>query len=144
MEQLQRGIVKFVNDEASSTTNKRIHYLPHHALLREDKATLKVRIVNDASEKSNGPSEKSNGPSLHDFLHIGPSFGQYIFDILLRFRVHSVALTGDIEKAFLMIKVDEKDCNVINGYTVVVSNQLKSLLSGSYMLSLESTAAHFF
>ena len=105
-EQLQSGIVELVNDEALSTTNKRIHYLPHNAVVREDKATSKVRIVYDASAKS-------AGLSLNDCLHTSPSFGLYIFDILLRFRVHSVALAGDIEKAFLMIEVDEKDRDVL-------------------------------
>ena len=101
-EQLQRGIVEVVNDEASSMTDKRIHYLPHHPVVREDKATSKVRVVYDALSRL-------TGPSLNDCLHTGPSFGQHIFDILLRFHVHSVALAGDIEKAFLMIEVDERD-----------------------------------
>ena len=105
-EQLQRGIVEVVNDEASSTTDKRIHYLPHHPVVREDKATSKVRVVYDASSRS-------TGPSLNDCLHTGPSFGQHIFDILLRFRVHSVVLAGDIEKAFLVIEVDERDRDVL-------------------------------
>ncbi len=34
-------------------------------------------------------------------------------DILLRFRVHKVALAADIEKAFLMVSVAEKDRNVL-------------------------------
>ena len=45
------------------------------------------------------------GSSLNDCLHIGPSLNPYLFDILLRFRVHEVALTADIEKAFLNIKI---------------------------------------
>ena len=105
-EQMQRGIVELVKDEASSMTDKRIHYLPHHPVVREDKATSKVRVVYDASSRS-------TGPSLNDCLHAGPSFEQHIFDILLRFRVHRVALAGDIEKAFLMIEVDERDRDVL-------------------------------
>ena len=38
-----------------------------------------------------------------------PTFGQTILDILIRFRVHNVALVADINKAFLMISIDEKD-----------------------------------
>ena len=98
--------MELVNEEDSNTTTKRIHYLPHHAVVREDKATSKVRIVYDASARS-------TGPSLNDYLHTGPSFGQHIFDILVRFRIHSVALAGDIEKAFLMINVDERDHDVL-------------------------------
>ena len=136
-EQMQRGIVELVKDEASSMTDKRIHYLPHHPVVREDKATSKVRVVYDASSRSTGHN--------NDCLHTGPSFGQHIFDILLRFRVHRVALAGDIEKAFLMIEVDEKDRDVLRfcGYAAVALNQLKLLCSGSLVLSLELTAAHF-
>ena len=69
--------MELVNEEDSSTTTKRIHYLPHHAVVREDKPISKVHIVYDASAKS-------TGPLLNDCLHTGTSFGQCIFDILLR------------------------------------------------------------
>ena len=32
-----------------------------------------------------------------------------LFDILLRFRTYPVALTGDIERAFLMARITEED-----------------------------------
>ena len=60
-----------------------------------------MRIVYNASTQS-------NGPSLNDCLYAGPSFGQSILDILLRFRVHT-----DIEKGFLMISVAEEDRDVL-------------------------------
>ena len=78
------------------------HYLPHHAVIKEDKQTSKLRIVYDASARS-------NGPSLNDCLYAGPTFGQNIMDILLRFRIHRVAVISDIEKAFLMVSVSEED-----------------------------------
>ena len=59
-----------------------------------------MRIVYDASAQS-------NGPSLNDCLYTGPSFGQSILDILLRFCVHT-----DIEKEFLMISVAEEDKDI--------------------------------
>ena len=46
------------------------------------------------------------GPSLNDCLHVGPSLNPFLLDILLRFRVHEVAVTVDIEKAFLNIEID--------------------------------------
>ena len=66
----------------------------------------KLRIVYDASTQS-------NGPSLNDCLYVGPSFGQSILDILFRFHVHTIALAGDIEKAFLIISVAEEDRDVL-------------------------------
>ena len=106
-EQVQLGIVQPVETDSDEITVKgRIHYLPHHAVVRHDKDTTKVRVVYDASAKS-------HGPSLNDCLHVGPKFNQRIFDILLRFRAQKIALVADIEKAFLMIAVNEEDRDVL-------------------------------
>ena len=103
--QVQQRIVQPVEDsEATETEN--VHYLPHHAVVRQDKETTKLRIVYDASAKS-------TGPSLNDCLHTGPKFDQRILDILLRFRTHRVALIADIEKAFLNVSMSEKDRDVL-------------------------------
>ena len=80
----------------------RIHYLPHHAVIRQEKETTKVRIVYDASARA-------QGPSLNDCLHTGPKFNQNILEIFLRFRSFPVAWTADIEKAFLMIAMSPDD-----------------------------------
>ena len=100
-EQLAMGIIVPVDDTAESSS-AHIHYLPHHAVLRHDKSTTKLRIVYDASAKT-------NGPSLNNCLHVGPSLHQKIFNILLRFRMWPIAIIADIEKAFLMIQVSEAD-----------------------------------
>ena len=63
----------------------------------QDKTTSKLRIVYDTSAKMKGL--------------MGSSFGQSIFDVPLRFSFHQIALAGDIEKAFLMVLVQEKDCD---------------------------------
>ena len=55
------------------------------------------------------PQGAMGGPSLNDCLYAGPTFGQNIMDILLRFRIHRVAVIADIEKAFLMVSVSEED-----------------------------------
>ena len=93
-DQISQGIVQTA--KASIEGEQKLHYLPHHAVVRRDKNTTKVRIVYDASARS-------TGPSLNDCLYTGPKFNQKILDILLRFRTHKVPLTADIEKAFLMI-----------------------------------------
>ena len=72
-EQLEKGIVEVVDNPWNSTSEK-VHYIPHHAVFRNDKQTTKLRIVYDASFKT-------NGPSLNDCLYAGPAFGQSIFDI---------------------------------------------------------------
>ena len=54
-----------------------------------------------------------NIPELNDCLLVGPKFNQKIIDISMRFRSYQIALTADIEKAFLMISVEEEDRDVL-------------------------------
>ena len=98
-------MVEVVQEPAKYVSGK-LHYLPHHGVVQNDKQTTKLRVVFDASAKC-------DGPSLNDCLHVGPNFGQNILEILLRFRLHRVALVGDVEKAFLMISVAECDRDVL-------------------------------
>ena len=100
-EQIEKGIVE---DAPTMGDNSAcLHYLPHHAVIHSDKDTTKLRVVYDASAKPDGK------PSLNDCLLVGPKFNQKILDILMRFRSFRIALTADIEKAFLMISVEERD-----------------------------------
>ena len=101
-EQEQRGFIEKVNgdDEAAN-----IHYLPHHPV-KKDSLTTPIRIVYDCSCRG------SNGvASLNDCLSVGPPFLNNLCAILLRFRVHAFALSTDIEKAFLHIKLHPSDRN---------------------------------
>ncbi|XP_019850167.1 PREDICTED: uncharacterized protein LOC100632574 [Amphimedon queenslandica] len=84
----------------------RVHYLPHHAVIRKDKETTKLRVVYDASAKQ-------HGPSLNDCLLPGPKLQQEIFNVLITFRAHKVAFAADIEKAFLNIAVAPQDRDVL-------------------------------
>ena len=103
-DQLSKGIVEKVNH--STDIPGKTHYLPHHAVIRRDKETTKVRVVYDASART-------NGPSLNNCLYTGPKFNQKILEILLRFRSYPIAWIADIEKAFLMISVAPRDRDVL-------------------------------
>ena len=92
MEQLENGIIEEVDPRIVDGQH----------VVRYDKDTTKLRVVYDASARS-------DGMSLNDCLHVGPKFNQKIFDILVRFIPYGVALTGDIEKAFLMLSVAQGD-----------------------------------
>ena len=59
-DQFTKGIVEAVDD--SDGKPELHHYLPHHAVIRQDRETTKLRVVYDASAHS-------NGPSLNDCLH---------------------------------------------------------------------------
>eukprot|EP00794_Sanderia_malayensis_P017243 gene17243-biopygen14837 len=103
-QQVHDGIIEQVSELEPAG---KVHYLPHRAVVREDAETTRVRIVYDASCK-----DRKIGVSLNDCLHVGPALTPLIFDVLLRFRCHPVALVGDIEKAFLNIDIhpQDRDC----------------------------------
>ena len=77
-------------------------YIPYQPVSRDDNKTAKIHIVFDASARD-------IRPSLNDCLYKKPHLTPLLYDILLRFRSHVVALTSDIEKAFLRIIVNEND-----------------------------------
>ena len=104
-DQLEKGIVEEIPQEKEPPVGK-VHYLPHHAVVRHDKETTKVRVVYDASAPA-------NGVSLNSCLHAGPSLLPNLMDILVRFRLHRVGVIADIEKAFLMISVNSQDRDVL-------------------------------
>ena len=106
-DQLQSGIIEQV-DCAKRPDVGRVHYLPHHGVVRRDALTTKLRVVFDASSK---PS--SDSPSLNECLYSGPALTPTIFNVLLRFREKRIALVGDIEKAFLNVGVAEEDRDVL-------------------------------
>ena len=103
-EQLSEGIIEPVPADSDGPVIGRGHYIPHREVIREDKNTTKLRVVYDASARV-----KEDSPSLNDCLYAGPPLSPLIYDILLRFSSHKIALTADIEKAFLNVSVNETD-----------------------------------
>jgi len=67
-------------------------YLPHHGVLRQSSLTTKLRVVFDGSVKT------TSGISLNDTLMIGAKLQDNIVDIILRFRLHAIAITADLKK----------------------------------------------
>lgn len=63
---------------ASELENPKAVYLPHNAVVREDKETTKVRIDFDMSNKGD------NNVYLNDDLLIGPKLQQDLRHILMR------------------------------------------------------------
>ncbi|XP_064635797.1 uncharacterized protein LOC135492979 [Lineus longissimus] len=70
---------------------------------KTDSPTTPIRIVYDASCRAAGRS------SLNDCLEPGPNLLNDLGRILLRFRIHPVGLSSDIQKAFLHVKLAEAD-----------------------------------
>ena len=106
-EQLSKGIVERVAAEKENEKED-VHYLPHHAVIRRDRETTKLRIVYDGSAK---PPERTH--SLNDCLETGTNYTPQLFDTLAYFRWHKIGLTADIEKAFLMVGINETDKDML-------------------------------
>ena len=83
---------------------QREFYIPHKAVVRESAETTKMRIVYDASARP-----YDSAPSLNDSLEVGPPLQNQLWKVFLRGRFHSVAITGDIHKAFLQVRIQEED-----------------------------------
>ena len=74
-EQLKQGIIEPVRQGTTNGVGK-VHYIPHHEVIRVDKETTKLRVVYDASAKV-----QSTTPSLNDCLYAGPPLSSLIYDI---------------------------------------------------------------
>lgn len=80
-------------------------YLPHHAVVREDKETTKVRVVYDASCKG------VNHVSLNDSLMVGPKLQQDLRHILMRWRTHQFCIVADIIQMYRQVLVGNEDAD---------------------------------
>jgi hypothetical protein len=69
-------------------------YLPHRPIVKPERETTKIRPVFDASAKN------ADGLSLNSEILATPVLHPPLTGILLRFRYHRIALTGDISKMF--------------------------------------------
>ena len=98
-DQLQQGIIEVAPD---TSIEGQTYYMPHRPVLRMDRLTTKIRMVFDASSSV-------DGPALNDCLHAGPSLTSSLFGTLLRFRAKKIGVIADLEKAFLQIRLNEKD-----------------------------------
>lgn len=89
--------------EEDNAASNPCYYVPHQAIMWEETATIKVSIPFDAS------SSRIPGSSLNRKSETGPYLNQDIVSILMNFRRHRVALSKDVEKAFLQVGTDERD-----------------------------------
>lgn len=108
-QKLKTEYVKFINEyislghmELAGETDNPVYYLPHHAVLREDSTTTKLRVVFNASEKT------SNGKSLNEQLAQGPLFQKDLVSIMLRWRYFKYVFGADIEKMYRQMYVNEE------------------------------------
>lgn len=102
-EYIRLGHMELVPPEQRNATGA--VYLPHHAVIREDKITTKVRVVFDAS------CLDSSGVSLNSELMVGPTIQSDLRHIIMRWRLHPICLVADIVKMYRQIKVTQEDAD---------------------------------
>lgn len=98
-EYLKLGHMRPVNAENKNDAV----YLPHHAVIRNDKTTTKVRVVFNASEKN------KLKVSLNHTLMVGPKLQADLRHTVLKWRVHPIALVADIIKMYRQVQIAEED-----------------------------------
>nr|CAD2203701.1 unnamed protein product [Meloidogyne enterolobii] len=100
VQQHYEGIIEVAPRQADGP----IHYLPHQYVWREDKQ--KLRVVFDAS------SHLGKSYCLNDVMHPGPLLLKDLAGILIRFRLPMIAISADIQAAFLQLKVAKEHRDV--------------------------------
>lgn len=95
-DQIKRGHMEEVKDVPENA-----YYIPHHAVFKNS-STTKLRTVYNASQKT------TNGMGLNEQLAIGKISQASILDLILKGRQYKIAIIGDIEKMYKMIKLDKE------------------------------------
>lgn len=76
--------------ELAPLTNGTTYYLPHHSVFKLNSSITKMLVV------FNGSAPAKSRHSLNDILLRGPTVQPDLISIILRFRVHKIALTADV------------------------------------------------
>lgn len=92
---LDQGYLKLLEKEDCDLS----YYISHHPVIKLESLSTPIRIVLDAS----CPSDSD--VSLNDLLHSGPKLQADICTLLINFRLFPVALSSDLKKMFLQIKL---------------------------------------
>ncbi|XP_062556775.1 uncharacterized protein LOC134221602 [Armigeres subalbatus] len=100
-EYLYMGHMKEITGEDGDSGPE--YYIPHHAVLKPDNTTTKLRVVFDAS------CSRDSSVALNDILMVGPVVQDDLRSILLRFRLYNDAIVGDAEKMYRMVWLHEQD-----------------------------------
>ena len=102
-EYLDLGHAELVPIKDLKKPQTEVFYLPVHAVYKSSSTTTKVRAVFDASVQS------STGISLNDCFLVGPTVHSPLVDVLLRYRLHRIAITTDISKMYRAVELVPPD-----------------------------------
>ena len=99
---MNRGVLTKITEEEEKKYKGPVSYVNAHEVYKPDSTSTPVRIVLNSSLKYKGLSP-------NDVWVKGPNTLNYMFGILLRFRVHKYALIGDIKKMYTNIRTTEAE-----------------------------------
>lgn len=125
--------------------NSNHYYMPHHAVVKPDSTTTKVRVVFNES------SSTSNGISLNDVLHRGPVLQTDIVVLIIMWRFFRYVFNGDITKMYRQILVNPEHTRfqrnkIIQDFelrTVTFWGKLCAIASHSYTLTTGRRCSKF-
>ena len=100
---LNEEIEEVVEDITSAKNMDRfINYIPHSAVIKQERVTTSTRIVFDASAKN------SEGISLNDQLLKGPKKQIDLIGLIMKFRMNPIIIIGDISRMFYNIEIQQQ------------------------------------
>ena len=103
-ELLMKGYATEVPKSDLERSDGKVWYLPHHPVISANKP--KPRIVFDCAAQH-------HGASLNAKVLSGPDLTNKLIGVLLRFRLHPIAMMADVEAMFHQVKVPESDRDVL-------------------------------
>ena len=100
------GHARLVSPQDLLLPSESTYYMPVHSVVKESSSSTKIRAVFDASAAT------STKVSLNDLLAVGPTLQPSLDRILMKFRIYSVAISGDICKMYREILLAPEDCTL--------------------------------
>ena len=121
---IQEQLAEGIEERTPNSAEGREFYIPHKGVVRETAESTKLRIVYDASARA-----WDGAPSLNECLNTGPLLQNQLWSVLVRGRFNPVAITGDIKKAFLQVRIrpEERDALRLHWLKNVETKEVETL-----------------
>lgn len=97
---IQAGVVQEVTQETSH--NRDVWYIPHHLVSHYGKNRLVFNCTH-----------QHLGQNLNQYLLPGPTLGASLLGVLIRYREHPVAVSGDIKGMFHQVRLLPEDRSLL-------------------------------
>ncbi|XP_033127836.1 uncharacterized protein LOC117125439 [Anneissia japonica] len=102
---VDKGFAKKLTYEEKKNYHGPVHYIPHHAVVRPERASTPIRIVFNSSSVC-------EGSSLNNHWCKGPDLLQNLMGVIMRFKEFKVAIAEDISKMFYRVRIPLSDMHV--------------------------------